>query len=511
MLKRGKHEPQKQKGELTTESRSHGEGERKASFPPQFSSLLRVSVSPWFYLSSSESLMYIRNITLKNIRLFREQKLSFLRKGEPRMWTIILGENGTCKTTVLQAIAMAASGASVAGRLATSGRIDVLRSLRRRGDTGEARILAEFGFAQGGHDGYPDHMGERHPRKYPSLDKRSEHPPLLYSQLDQMSGRDELSGTSWYKGQKPSTEIDPLVSLRGQQTLEPFWFVAGYGVDRNLPQPEGSIGRSGVQERLQSLFGNHSTSATRWPDHFTLSRNDTLAEAFKSTLRKVLKATSELFPGVQDINLAVEDKLSRRDPIERQRVVEDIDSTEIDIPTVWLSQGFQSSLAWISDLIGQILLEAQMAVPPEEMEGLVLIDEIDLHLHPLWQVNIVQALKKVFKQLQFVVTTHSPLVITGCEADEVIRLDRKKGEVVVLKNPVPEPRTLTGTELYWNYFELDHLIPNPIGQDIYDYRLLARNGARTRAENKRFNELSEKLQALGLKPPGITLPAGGDT
>lgn len=49
------------------------------------------------------------------------------------------------------------------------------------------------------------------------------------------------------------------------------------------------------------------------------------------------------------------------------------------------------------------------------MEGLVLIDELDLHLHPVWQQGLIAGLKHTFPRLQFVATTHSPLLLSGLE------------------------------------------------------------------------------------------------
>jgi predicted ATPase len=453
--------------------------------------------------------MYIRTLKLRNVKLFRDLTVDFLRAGKPRMWTVVLGENGTCKTTLLQALAMAASGPTIAGRVAASGRGDILRALRTRGAAGESRMNAEFGFGVGGHHGYPDQEKRPYPRNYPDYPgtKRPPEPPTLHSQLYQMAGSDEISGISWYHGKKPKNiSGGPLARVRAQDEIEPFWFVAAYGVDRNLPQASGVIERHGVQERVQSLFGNHSLSATRWSDHFSLTENHPLAEAYRATLSKTLLTTQELIPGLTHLDLAIKDVQSQRNPVERQRARERVADREQELPIAWMSQGFQSSLAWIADLVGQILQEAQAPVDPGHMEGLVLIDEIDLHLHPLWQVGIVQALKTVFPRLQFVATTHSPLVITGCDADEVIRLDRANGEVVQVTTPAPEQRTLTGTELYWNYFELSRLIPNPVGQDIHDYGRLARNGARTPAEQKELERLTARLDHLNERPAGTVLP-----
>lgn len=66
-----------------------------------------------------------------------------------------------------------------------------------------------------------------------------------------------------------------------------------------------------------------------------------------------------------------------------------------------------------------------------DTEGIVLIDEIDMHLHPKWQRHIVEDLKRTFPKIQFIVTTHSPFIVQSLKADEVINLD----ENVLSENP----------------------------------------------------------------------------
>ena len=54
--------------------------------------------------------MYVREVHIQNVKLLRDVRLSFLRGDEERMWTVLVGENGVGKTTILQCIALAASG-----------------------------------------------------------------------------------------------------------------------------------------------------------------------------------------------------------------------------------------------------------------------------------------------------------------------------------------------------------------------------------------------------------------
>ena len=66
------------------------------------------------------------------------------------------------------------------------------------------------------------------------------------------------------------------------------------------------------------------------------------------------------------------------------------------------------------------------------MQGVVLIDEIDLYLHPSWQATFVSALRRVFPKIQFIATTHSPVILAGLAPHEVVRLqaDPETGDVV---------------------------------------------------------------------------------
>jgi predicted ATP-binding protein involved in virulence len=60
----------------------------------------------------------------------------------------------------------------------------------------------------------------------------------------------------------------------------------------------------------------------------------------------------------------------------------------------------------------------------EETRGVVMIDEIDLHLHPKWQRHVVGDLMKAFPNIQFVVTTHSPFIVQSLKSDEIWNLDK---------------------------------------------------------------------------------------
>ena len=90
---------------------------------------------------------------------------------------------------------------------------------------------------------------------------------------------------------------------------------------------------------------------------------------------------------------------------------------------VALSHGYQSTIAWIADLIGHVMLEASEPIAAAQIEGVVLVDEIDLYLHPTWQATLIGALRRIFPKVQFVVTTHSPVLLASLSPEEIVVVD----------------------------------------------------------------------------------------
>lgn len=110
------------------------------------------------------------------------------------------------------------------------------------------------------------------------------------------------------------------------------------------------------------------------------------------------------------------------DPRERSPVVR-FESGQV-APWQELSDGFHVYLSLVADIARRavILNEQDGADAPSLVEGVVLIDEIDLHLHPRWQRVVLDGLRETFPRLQFVITTHSPQVLSSALNRQVRRL-----------------------------------------------------------------------------------------
>ena len=105
-----------------------------------------------------------------------------------------------------------------------------------------------------------------------------------------------------------------------------------------------------------------------------------------------------------------------------------VDKNGETLDVLQLSQGEKSLMALVGDIARRLAMMNPSLDNPLEGDGIVLIDEVDLHLHPQWQRKIIQRLTATFPNCQFVLTTHSPLVISDSKNMLVYSLDN--GEFV---------------------------------------------------------------------------------
>lgn len=125
---------------------------------------------------------------------------------------------------------------------------------------------------------------------------------------------------------------------------------------------------------------------------------------------------------------------SRKPPERGERTLY-LEKDGADIPFDSLSGGEQAFFLLAADLARRLMLESP-GIPIKEAPGIVCIDEIELHLHPAWQKKILKTLMNTFPACQFVVTTHSPQVIGGVEAQHVRLLEPAENGVRTASQPI---------------------------------------------------------------------------
>lgn len=116
----------------------------------------------------------------------------------------------------------------------------------------------------------------------------------------------------------------------------------------------------------------------------------------------------------------------------RPRLEMKIDKGDISLNVSQMSDGEKCTMALLGDLARRLALANPTLTNPLLGEGIVLIDEIELHMHPSWQRKILRVLRQTFPNIQFIVTTHSPIVLS--EADEnynIFFMQRDENEIKI--------------------------------------------------------------------------------
>lgn len=126
------------------------------------------------------------------------------------------------------------------------------------------------------------------------------------------------------------------------------------------------------------------------------------------------------------------------------------------LPLQFLSDGIQNMVALVADLAYRcVVLNPHLGeVAARETGGIVLIDEIDMHLHPRWQQVVIDLFRQAFPKVQFIVTTHSPQVLSTVD-NESIRLIRLDGPQATVTRPLYQTRGIESADILARLMDVD--------------------------------------------------------
>jgi predicted ATPase len=194
-----------------------------------------------------------------------------------------------------------------------------------------------------------------------------------------------------------------------------FQKFAAYGPSRlDLKESYLNKRKNKFSDKLSSIFQKSERLELENIDNY-------LAQIFlqeKDLFKQIKNVLLKLLPTIDDIEVA-------KDSVNKELYTGELVYKQLagNLSSVFsfqeLSSGNKSIIAMIGDMIIQ-LLETQQVDEISDLEGIVLIDEIDIHLHPNWQKKFVQTLTKLFPKIQFIASTHSPIPLLGAPKETVI-------------------------------------------------------------------------------------------
>ena len=311
--------------------------------------------------------MFLERITLKNIKCFESLEIDFKDEdGEIRHKSVLLGINGTGKSTVLRAIALITSGGSSLGELIGNPKQWVKKGRKSGSISATLR----------------------------TIDNKKKDVEIKISNTDSLTN-------IITRNEKSLLSVDKLL-----KDSKNNYFTVAYGVSRrtgeNLFRRKSSNYDSNRSENVATLF---SSDAYLFPLESWLM--ETAYFEGESSIGLISDSLNKLLPNIE---------FNRIDKSER-KIYFSTPEGEIDYES--LSDGYKITANWFGDLLYRIIQNYKDYNNPLDASFLLLIDEVGLHLHPSWQRKIMVTLSNLFKNAQIVSTTHSPFVAQQCDEGEL--------------------------------------------------------------------------------------------
>lgn len=408
--------------------------------------------------------MYIKRIQIENVRGFRSLDFTLSRStNNPAGWTVITGDNGSGKTAFLKALALALVGPDVARALQPS-----LKGWVRDGaDLGEIAIEIV-----------------PHPEdKFLSPGPR--YKSSFWAELELVRTGSEVTLRPGKKRRKQKK--GPLGGPWKEGSEG--WFAAGYGPFRRL------YGHSPEAQRLMSGPSRVARFATMFKEDATLGECE---QWLRELNHKALEQKDR-----EKAILAQLVRLLNHDFLQNGMKVKGVDSDGLwledrsgtVLPLMDMSDGYRAALAMMVDIVRHIvtvfghedLITDRDGTLFLNQQGIVLIDEVDAHLHPEWQRQIGFWLKKHFPRVQFIVTTHSALICQAADQDGIFHLPAPSSECA--------PFQLTGDE----YFKIVRSKPDTILLSSA-FGLAHTRSPLAVANRERYAQLAAKARVASLSP-----------
>lgn len=348
--------------------------------------------------------MYIKKILIQNVKAIEKFEMSFAPRTEAG-WHVLIGDNGSGKSTISQAIALGLVREH--GAISMSNFEDFSAWLPSKSTSPEEHSIAVTVVRDNDWD-KPTYQGKSTVKSTVILEKTETNGINIRSKLNPKNSFD-LSG----------------------------WFSAAYGPFRRL---QGG----------SSLYSHILYSKPRVAAHLSIFRVDMALTHIGDWLKDLaLDAKKEgksrkILQGIVDFvnhsKLLPENAVLTNEVTSQGICFKDQKGAVLQLDQ--MSDGYRSVLSCILDILRHALkiYKVSTVFPNDKTEnmrfpGVVIIDEIDVHLHPTWQIRIGQWFTRVFPNIQFIVTTHSPLICRAAINGSIWRLPppNQRGNVEELK------------------------------------------------------------------------------
>ncbi len=410
---------------------------------------------------------YFLSLSLENVRCFGPKQTLDLSDGhgKPAPWTIILGLNGTGKTTVLQTLV----GFDPA-------MLNLVPADPKPSEWGS--FLKRF-----------------HERVHSF--RRSNH-----QQPSNWSTKVSVSN-SLHSAPRLVTEYPFQVGRIGTLILRPegepaeLPWCCGYGASRRMGVVSlvGTATGAEAESPTSTLFSDSADLLN--PEEWLLRLDYAVAkesEEHKQRIARLTQAKEVLLGVMPDDEITNIRFVTAEGTNPTSRV-------EFKTPYGWvplrqLGYGYQTLITWVADFANRMVERYPNSPNPLAEPAVCLVDEIDLHLHPVWQRKLMGFLTERFPNTQFIATAHSPLVAQSA-AEANLAVLRREDDHVVIDNDVDNIRNWRVDQILTSdLFGLKTAWPQWMESLMEERKAILMKPKPTMADERRLKQLEEKIGDL---------------
>jgi len=376
----------------------------------------------------------IMQIELRQIRCFEKLSISFQDAEIPQKWIMILGDNSTGKSTFLRSIAIALCNESDAITLMRKLPGDFIRKGAKKGT-----IVITL------------------------MDEKSKNKYIITTNITKIENS---------QGEILRKDINPKEGFLWRDV-----FICGYGTHRNGVADASYDGYSPLHALL-TLFDTHASLQN---PEVVLLKSKNMYKTLTDILLRVLmldEGSNVFLPEKADESAEISGPWGK-------------------LPIHSLSEGYHSTLQWLLDFLAWSIYAGRLD-SANVIGGILLIDELEQHLHPRWQRYIVQRLAEKLPHTQVISTTHTPLVaaaVSDLPSSSILKLSLESGDNSVIGELI-KPDELHGKradQILADLFDLTTSRTLRSQDEISRYsELIAKK--RTPEENEELQSLSKSLQ-----------------